>query len=60
MTYYEKLVLILGRKPVEGSLEYNKKIMKLKSIEESARDLFNGEIKLVPGQKEKAKKLGLL
>lgn len=48
MTYYDKLVLILGRKPVEGSLEYNKRIMKLKSIEESARDLFNGEIKLVP------------
>ncbi len=60
MTYYDKLVKILGREPIEGSLEYNRKIMKLRSLEASAKNLFEGEIKLIPGQKAKAKKLGLL
>jgi len=60
MTYYEKLVKILGREPLPGSLEYNKKIMKWRTLEQSARDLFESEIKQIPGQKAKAKKLGLL
>jgi len=60
MTWREKLVKILGREPVEGSLEYNRKIMGWRTLEQSAKDLFEGEIKQVPGQKAKAKKLGLI
>jgi hypothetical protein len=59
MTYYEKLIKLLGREPIEGSLEFNKKVLGLKSLEESAKSLFKGELNF-PKQKNKAKKLGLL
>lgn len=59
MSYYEKLVKLLGRKPIEGSLEYTKKILGLKDTEASAENLFKGEL-VNPKQKAKAKKLGLI
>jgi hypothetical protein len=58
-TYKEKLTAILGRPPVEGSVEYNKKILKLRTLEDSAKNLFEGLLNL-PKYKAKAKKLGLL
>ena len=60
MTWYQKLVMLLGREPLPGSLEYNRKIMGWRTLEQSAKDLFESEIKQVPGQKAKAKTLGLV
>jgi len=59
MSYYEKLVKLLGRAPAEGSLEYNKKILGLKDLEASAANLFKGEL-VDPKQKAKAEKLELI
>ncbi|MBS1579091.1 MAG: hypothetical protein JST29_05575 [Bacteroidetes bacterium] len=59
MSYYEKLSILLGRKPLHGGLVANMKVFNLKNIEDSAKDLFLGEIRN-PKQKNKAKKLGLL
>jgi hypothetical protein len=49
----------LGRPTVEGSVEYNKKILKLKSLEEGAKSLFEGTI-ILPKFKARAKRLGLI
>ena len=57
MTYYEKLVKLLGREPY--NLEYNQKILGLKSKEESAKSIFKGLL-TIPKEKVKAKKLGLI
>jgi hypothetical protein len=59
MSYYEKLTKLLGRKPLHGGLVANMKALNLKDIEESAKNLFLGEIG-DPKQKAKAKKLGLI
>ncbi|MCZ2222165.1 MAG: hypothetical protein LC122_00835 [Chitinophagales bacterium] len=59
MTYYEKLTKILGRQPHYGGLVANMKALNLKDLEDSAKNLFLGELK-VPKQKQKAKKLGLI
>ncbi len=60
MSYYQKLKLLLGREPIEGSLEYNMKILNLKDLEASAKNLFEGLIRSFPKDKAKAKKLGLI
>ena len=60
MSYLEKLTKLLGRPPLEEGLITNMKVLQLKSIEASAKNLFEGELQLVPGQKNKAKKLGLI
>jgi hypothetical protein len=57
MSYYEKLVKLLGREPV--SLDYNQQILGLKTKEDSAKSLFNGLLS-IPTEKKKAKKLGLI
>jgi hypothetical protein len=54
MTYKEKLTLLFGRPPLEAGIEYNMKILKLKSLEESAKDFFEGTI-ILPKYKAKAK-----
>jgi hypothetical protein len=59
MSYYDKLVKLLGRKPIDGSLEYNQKILGLKDAEASARSLFNTLISS-PKERNKAVKLGLI
>lgn len=60
MSYYEKLTKLLGREPLKGGLITNMKALGLKDLEASAKNLFEGEIKCIPGQKAKAKKLGLI
>ena len=60
MSYLEKLTKLLGRPPLHGGLIANMKALNLKSIEASAKNLFEDELQLIPGQKAKAKKLGLL
>jgi hypothetical protein len=59
MTYKEKLTLLFGRPPLEAGIEYNMKLFKFKSLEESAKDLFEGTI-ILPKFKKRAKKLGLI
>jgi len=60
MSYVEKLTKLLGRDPLKDGLIANMKAMNLRSIEASAKNLFEDELQLVPGQKVKAKKLGLI
>jgi hypothetical protein len=57
VTYYEKLKTLLGREPV--SIEYNRKVMGLRTKEESAKNLFE-DLLTIPKDKAKAKKLGLI
>lgn len=59
MSYLEKLTKLLGRKPLQGGLIANMNTLNLNSIEESAKNLFKGEL-VNPKQKAKAKKLGLI
>lgn len=57
MTYYEKLKKLLGYEPI--NIEYNQKILGLKTKEASAKSIFEGLLTL-PKHKTKAKKLGLI
>ncbi|MDR0793272.1 MAG: hypothetical protein LBE82_08175 [Chitinophagaceae bacterium] len=57
MSYYEKLVKLLGREPY--NVEYNRQIFGLKTKEDSAKSIFNGLL-TIPKEKAKAKKLGLI
>lgn len=59
MTWKQKLTLLLGREPVAGSLEYNKKVIGHSTIEDSAKDIFESLIN-TPAFSRKAKKLGLV
>ncbi len=59
MSYLEKLTKLLGREPLKGGLIANMKALNLKNLEDSAKNLFQGEIRY-QNQKDKAKKLGLI
>lgn len=59
LSWKQKLTMLLGREPVPGSLEYNKKALELSTIEESAKDIYLSLVKS-PAFSKKAKKLGLV